>query len=293
MLSPSTPSAGHRRDGTHFLPSNTPKDSLMGSIQIIYAFRFFQKPLVRNMQLAPGYPRCGLFYVWSGIDDANARVKEGGITRQCSLGISKEIIDAQFTRPWRFYASFLGAPPCCFHVVCYWQCCARSCERGYTFTKTLAQGGMQMIFMISTQFPACWWAGACFGGWVYVTIHNKKCVGRGDKVGGNITIYWQAIVAHKRSWCWAGNRFNVEDVSITQQNILGNRIGGLPDRVTQGAAWCGILLMNATSGQLAATATGTYKLQYTKAIYWGVEAEIIHLGICCYQLYIISWAIVG
>ena len=55
-------------------------------------------------------------------------------------------------------------------------------------------------------------------------------------MGGNITIYWQAIVAHKRSWCWAGNRFNVEDVSITQQNILGNRIGGLPDRVTQGAA---------------------------------------------------------
>ena len=47
------------------------------------------------------------------------RVKEGGMTRQCSLGISKEIIDAQFTRPWRFYASFLGAPPCCFHVVCY------------------------------------------------------------------------------------------------------------------------------------------------------------------------------
>ena len=51
------------RDGTHFLPPTTPKDSLMGSIQIIYAFRFFQKPLVRNMQLAPGYPRCGLFYV--------------------------------------------------------------------------------------------------------------------------------------------------------------------------------------------------------------------------------------
>ena len=46
--------------------------------------------------------------------------------------------------------------------------------------------------------------------------------------------------------------------------------------------------LNATSGQLAATATGTYKLQYTKAIYWGAGAEIIHFGKCCYQLYILS-----
>jgi len=45
------------RDGTHFLPSTTPRDSLTGSIQIIYALRFFQKSLVRNMKLVPGYPR--------------------------------------------------------------------------------------------------------------------------------------------------------------------------------------------------------------------------------------------
>ena len=98
-------------------------------------------------------------------------------------------------------------------------------------------------------------------------------------MGGNITIYWQAIVAHKRSWCWAGNRCNVEDVSITQQNILGSRIGG--DYLTElhRAQLDAVFDLNATSGQLAATATGTYKLQYTKAIYWGVGAEIIHLGI--------------
>ena len=41
------------RDGTHFIPSTTPRDSLMGSIQIIYALRFFQKSLVRNMKLVP------------------------------------------------------------------------------------------------------------------------------------------------------------------------------------------------------------------------------------------------
>ena len=51
------------RDGTHFLPSTTPRDSLMGSIQIIYALRFFQKSLVRNMKLVPGFRDDGLFYI--------------------------------------------------------------------------------------------------------------------------------------------------------------------------------------------------------------------------------------
>ena len=43
-----------------------------------------------------------------------------------------------------------------------------------------------------------------------VIIHKTKTAsGRGDKSGGNITIYWQAIVAHKRSWYWGGNRCNL------------------------------------------------------------------------------------
>ena len=59
-----------------------------------------------------------------------------------------------------------------------------------------------------------------------VIIHKTKTAsGRGDKSGGNITIYWQAIVAHKRSWYWGGNRCNVEDVSITQQNISVVELG--------------------------------------------------------------------
>ena len=80
------------RDGTHFLPPNTPKDSLMGSIQIIDALRFFQQSLVRNMKLYPDIRDDGLFCIESGVDDADTSVKEGGITRQYSLAISVEIM---------------------------------------------------------------------------------------------------------------------------------------------------------------------------------------------------------
>ena len=67
-------------------------------------------------------------------------MKEGGITRQYSLEVSKEIMRRSATRPWQFYESFLGAQPSVFTWYVIDKVAPEAVKEGYTFTKILAQG---------------------------------------------------------------------------------------------------------------------------------------------------------
>ena len=169
------------RDGTHFLPPNTPKDTPTGSIQIIYALRLFQKSLVRNMKLVPGYPRWWLILhlKWGR---RRGYEREGGCNNTTILawGIGGNNVTLNLRGSGGF-VRHSWVPAVLF-------------SRGMILTKLLRpeawkkdihpqkyspRGGLQMIYMTSTQFPACWWAGACFGGWVWSNnTQNKNCVGK-------------------------------------------------------------------------------------------------------------------
>ena len=129
------------RDGTHFLPPNTPKDTPTGSIQIIYALRLFQKSLVRNMKLVPGYPRWWLILhrKWGR---RRGYEREGGWNNTTILAWGIEGNNATLSyEAMAVLWVILGCTAVCFHVVCYWQSCARSCERRIYIHKNTRPGG--------------------------------------------------------------------------------------------------------------------------------------------------------
>ena len=140
MTSLSTPSVAPTAT-ERTLPPNTPKDTPTGSIQIIYALRLFQKSLVRNMKLVPGYPRWWLILhlKWGrrrGCD------REGGWNNTTILAWGIEGNNATLSYEalvvlW----VILGCTAVCFHVVCYWQSCARSCERRRYIRNNTRPGG--------------------------------------------------------------------------------------------------------------------------------------------------------
>ena len=82
-------------------------------------------------------------------------MKEGGITRQYSLEVSKEIMRRSVTRPWRLYESFLGAPPSVFTLYVIDKVAPEAVKEGDAFAKILAHGGDANDFYDITQFLAC------------------------------------------------------------------------------------------------------------------------------------------